>query len=91
MTYLEKNFSEKILKLKNFKQKLRHQAMGAQALRVEAKAETIQKLPLPHSRLRGLNDVIFYDVIKNSDKQVFQQLIVCAAAYLAYLRGVFTK
>ena len=43
MTYLKKNFAQKVND-KNFKQKLRH--LVAQALRVEA--EAIQKLPLPH-------------------------------------------
>ena len=46
---MEKFFSLKILRSKNFKQKLRHQVAEeeeAKALRVEAGA--IQKLPLPH-------------------------------------------
>ena len=42
----EKNFCQEILRSKNFKQKLRHQVVEAEALRVEA--EAIQKLPLPH-------------------------------------------
>ena len=37
-----KNFCQKILRLKNFKQKLRHQAVET------LEAETIQKLPLLH-------------------------------------------
>ena len=45
MTYLNK-FLPKNFKVKIFKQKLRHQVVEAEALRV--KVEAIQKLPLPH-------------------------------------------
>ena len=38
-----KNFCQNILRSKNFTQKLRHQVMDTEALRVEA--EAIQKLP----------------------------------------------
>ena len=41
-----KNFLQKILRSKNSEQKLRHQVMEAEALRMEA--EAIQKLPIPH-------------------------------------------
>ena len=41
-----KKICQKILKSKNFEQKLRHQVVEAEVLRVEA--EAIQKLPLPH-------------------------------------------
>ena len=44
----------------------------------------------PGKNIGGRNDVIFYDVIRNSDEQVnyvFQQLILCVAAYL--LAGSF--
>ena len=46
-----KNFCQKILRSKNFKQKLRHQVVEAEAVEAEAlrlEAEAIQKLPLPH-------------------------------------------
>ena len=39
-------FCEKIFKIINFKQKLRHQVVEAEAIKVEV--ETIQKLTLPH-------------------------------------------
>ena len=42
-----KSFCQKILRSKNFKQKLRHQVMEAEALKVEA--EAIQNFPLPLS------------------------------------------
>ena len=41
-----KNFCQELLRPKNFKQKLRHHVVGAEALRVEV--EAFQKLPLPH-------------------------------------------
>ena len=41
-----KNFCQELLRPKNFRQKLRHQVVEAEALRVEA--EPFQKLPLPH-------------------------------------------
>ena len=46
-----KKICQKILRSKNFEQKLRHQVKRwkAEALRVEA--EAIQKLPLPHTWL----------------------------------------
>ena len=43
----EKNLFQKFLRSKNFKQKLCHQVVEAEALREEA--EAIQKLPLSHS------------------------------------------
>ena len=43
---MEKSFSQKILKLKNSNQKLHHEVVEAEALRMEA--EAIQKMPLPH-------------------------------------------
>ena len=45
-----KNFCRKFLNPKNFKQKLRHQVVEAEAVEAEAlrvEAEAIQKLPLP--------------------------------------------
>ena len=51
MFYLDlrgKKFCQKILRLINFKQNSRHLAMEAEALRVDAEAEAVQKLPLPH-------------------------------------------
>ena len=42
----EKNFCQKVLGSKNFWQKLRHQVVEAETVRVEAKA--IQKLPVSH-------------------------------------------
>ena len=52
-----KKFCQKILRSTNFKQKLRHQVVKAEAveeeaLRVEAEAETIQKFSLPHSQFQ---------------------------------------
>ena len=41
-----KNFCQELLRPKNFRQKLRHQVVEAEALRVEA--EAFQKLPPPH-------------------------------------------
>ena len=48
----KKNFCQKIIRSKNFKQKFRHQVVEAEALRVEA--EAIQKLPLPHPRIKPI-------------------------------------
>ena len=50
----------------------------------------------PEKNIGGPNEVIFYDLIKNSDKQVnyvFQQLILCVAAYLftPFLRKYLVK
>ena len=46
-----KTFCQKILRSKNFKQKLRHLAVEGEAVKAEAlrvEVEAIQKLPLPH-------------------------------------------
>ena len=46
-----KNFCQKFLKSKNFKQTLCHQVVDAEAAEVKAlmvEAQVIQKLPLPH-------------------------------------------
>ena len=48
-------------------------------------SEILQSVAPPEKNIGGRNDVIFYDVIRNSDQQVryvFQQLIFCVAAYL---------
>ena len=54
-----KNFCQKILRSKNFKQKLRHQVM---------EAEAIQKLLLPHS---WLNPFILFLIFKFKFKSKF--------------------